>query len=69
MGYAGFSLKEISRVLLPARQSGPQSWHAEGDRSWGKLNLISDYPQEIAIRAVPSWPSLPFSLLEKVAGA
>jgi hypothetical protein len=55
-GYAGFSLKEISRALLPPRQNrgngSPRFWPAEGtDWSWGKLNSISDFLQEIVVGA------------------
>jgi hypothetical protein len=59
MGYVGFSLKEISRALLPPRQNrgtaAPDFGLRKGtDWSWGKSNSISGFLQEIAVRAVSS---------------
>jgi len=61
MGYAGFSRKNISRALCRGGRSagtgacGPG--HAEAqDCSWGKLSLVSDFLQEIVVRAVPFRP-------------
>jgi|HubBroStandDraft_3_1064219.scaffolds.fasta_scaffold33154_2 hypothetical protein len=35
------------------RNGRPQSWHAEAqDCSWGKLNLVSDFLQEIVVRPI-----------------
>jgi hypothetical protein len=35
------------------RKGDLRSWHAEAqDRSWGKLTLVSDFLQEVAVRAV-----------------
>jgi hypothetical protein len=59
MGYAGFSLKEISRALLPATDdlaepapavSGAEGWNDHET----KLSSLSDFLQEIAVEAVPS---------------
>jgi hypothetical protein len=37
------------------RNGSPRSWHAEGqDCSWGELNLVSDFLQEIVVRDAPS---------------
>jgi hypothetical protein len=61
MGYeAKSAAKFIARFFrdVEKRRSGsPRSWHMEAqDCSWGKLNLVSDFLQEIVIRAVPSRP-------------
>jgi hypothetical protein len=50
MGYAGFSLKEISRALSPARQNLGTAAHDFGPRkgtdwSWGKGNPLSAFLQ------------------------
>jgi hypothetical protein len=50
MGYAGFSLKEISRALSPARQDLGTAAHDFGPRkgtdwSWGKGNSLSAFLQ------------------------
>jgi hypothetical protein len=50
MGYAGFSLKEISRALSPARQNLGTAAHDFGPRkgtdwSWGKGNSLSAFLQ------------------------
>jgi hypothetical protein len=55
MGYAGFSLKEISRGLLPSRQNrgngSPGFCPAvRDDCSWANLNSISDFLQDITTR-------------------
>jgi hypothetical protein len=52
-GYAGFSLNEISRPLLPPAQDREMAGHDFGpwkgaDWSWDKLNYISAFLQEIA---------------------
>jgi hypothetical protein len=53
MGYAGFSLNEISLALSPPRQARANGcldsgWLKGTDRSSGKLNSISDFAQAIA---------------------
>jgi hypothetical protein len=57
-----FSIKFFLALFFVAKQASqrqPTIWHAEGmDCSWGKLNLISDFLQEIPARAVPVWPPL-----------
>jgi hypothetical protein len=50
MGYAGFSLKKITRAFWPvARRGGRQrSWHAEArDCSWDEFSCLSDFLQSI----------------------
>jgi hypothetical protein len=52
MGYTAFSAENFSRALLrgarPAGTGACGRGHAEAqDCSWGKLNLISDFLQEI----------------------
>jgi hypothetical protein len=53
IGYAGFSLNEISRALLARARTVGTVAHDFGlrkgaDWSWGKLNSTSDFLQEIA---------------------
>jgi hypothetical protein len=63
MGYTAFSLEEISRALFavaldtaPERKPALLACEREGcswgECSWGKLNSVSDFLQEIAVRTV-----------------
>jgi len=50
MGYAGFSLKEISHALLPrsgGTGAGVSGLQASLMRTWGKLSFFSDFLQDI----------------------
>jgi hypothetical protein len=57
MGYTRFSLENFSRrflALRSAKSGAGARHHGEGhDCSWGKLSSVSDFLQEIAVRAAP----------------
>jgi hypothetical protein len=57
MGYAAFSREEFLAGLFPTLRDAATG-HAEAqDYSWGKLNLASDFPQEIVVpRRFPFGP-------------
>jgi hypothetical protein len=62
-GYAGFSLKEISRALFaPSQNLGTPAHDLDlrkgTDWSWGKLNSISGFLQEITgAHSITRWSS------------
>jgi hypothetical protein len=60
MGYAGFSLKEISRAFCRRARTGTAAHdfclRRGKDWSSGKRNSISAFLQEIAVRTVSLWP-------------
>jgi hypothetical protein len=53
-----FAQRNFSRPFAAAPgNGGPRSWHAEEqDHSWGKLNLFSDFLQELVVWAFPFQP-------------
>lgn len=56
-GYPGTSLREETHVML----CPPDSWHAEGNLRYGRLNIAS-YTQDWKLRPLPGGSELQMSL-------